>query len=108
MVGEVFAGLSALKTAFDLAKGLKDIDDATRRNAAGHRTARKNPRCTEAQSALLDRVGELEEEMAHLETWKREKERYERKTLGMGCFRVHAEESGTRNRTTSLGLHKLL
>ena len=82
MVGEVFAGLSALKTAFDLAKGLKDIDDATRRNAAGHRTARKNPRCTEAQSALLDRVGELEEEMAHLETWKREKERYERKTLG--------------------------
>ena len=34
MVGEVFAGLSALKTAFDIAKGLKDIDDATRRNAA--------------------------------------------------------------------------
>ena len=33
MVAEVFAGLSAIKTAFDLAKGLKDIDDATRRNA---------------------------------------------------------------------------
>jgi hypothetical protein len=34
MVAEVFAGLGALKTAFDIAKGLKDIDDATRRNAA--------------------------------------------------------------------------
>ena len=34
MVGEVFAGIGALKTAFDIAKGLKDIDDATRRNAA--------------------------------------------------------------------------
>ena len=34
MVAEVFAGLSAIKSAFDIAKGLKDIDDATRRNAA--------------------------------------------------------------------------
>jgi len=34
MVGEVFAGLGAIKTAFDIAKGLKDIDDAARRNAA--------------------------------------------------------------------------
>lgn len=31
MVGEVFAELGALKTAFDIAKGLKDIDDATGR-----------------------------------------------------------------------------
>ena len=34
MVGEVFAGFSAIKSAFDIAKGLKDINDATRRNAA--------------------------------------------------------------------------
>jgi hypothetical protein len=34
MVGEVFAGIGALKTAFDIAKGLKDIDDVARRNAA--------------------------------------------------------------------------
>jgi hypothetical protein len=34
MVAEVFAGLTALKTAVDIARGLKDIDDATRRNAA--------------------------------------------------------------------------
>ena len=36
MVAEVFAGLGALKSAFDLARGLKDIGNATRRiSAAG-------------------------------------------------------------------------
>jgi hypothetical protein len=34
MVGEAFAGLGAIRTDFDIAKGLKDIDDAARRNAA--------------------------------------------------------------------------
>ena len=34
MAAEIFAGVTALKTAFDLARGLKDIDDATRRNEA--------------------------------------------------------------------------
>jgi hypothetical protein len=34
MVAEVFAGLGSIKAAFDIAKGRKDIDDATRRNTA--------------------------------------------------------------------------
>ena len=34
MVAEIYGGISALKSAFDIAKGLKDIDDAARRNAA--------------------------------------------------------------------------
>ena len=34
MVGEVFAGLQAIKTAFDIAKTLKDLDSATARNTA--------------------------------------------------------------------------
>ena len=34
MVAEVFVGLGSIKAAFDIAKGLKDIDDATRRNTA--------------------------------------------------------------------------
>lgn len=33
MVGEAVAGLGALKAAFDLARGLKEIDDATRRSS---------------------------------------------------------------------------
>ncbi len=34
MVSEIFAGLGAFKTMFDIAKGLKDINDAAARNAA--------------------------------------------------------------------------
>jgi hypothetical protein len=34
MVAEVFGGIAALKSAFDIAKGLKDIDDRTHFNAA--------------------------------------------------------------------------
>ena len=34
MAAEIIAGLGALKTAFDIAKGLKDIDNAVSRNAA--------------------------------------------------------------------------
>jgi hypothetical protein len=84
MVGEVFAGLGALKTAFDIAKGLKDIDDATRRNAAVIELQEKILAAREAQSTLLDRVGELEEEVAGFETWDAEKQRYELKQLARG------------------------
>ena len=81
MVGEVFAGLGALKTAFDIAKGLKDIDDAARRNAAVIELQEKILAAREAQSALLDRVSELEEKVVSFEKCDTEKERYELKEL---------------------------
>jgi hypothetical protein len=81
MVGEVFAGLGALKTAFDIAKGLKDIDDATRRNAAVIELQEKILAAHEAQSTLLDRISELEEKVASFERWDTEKERYDLKQL---------------------------
>ena len=84
MVGEVFAGLGALKTAFDIAKGLKDIDDATRRNAAVIELQEKILAAREAQSTLLDRVSELEEKVASFERWDAEKERYELKQTVSG------------------------
>jgi hypothetical protein len=34
VVAEIYGGLAAAKAAFDIAKGLKDIHDATVRNAA--------------------------------------------------------------------------
>jgi hypothetical protein len=51
-----FAGLSAIKTAFDLAKGLKDIDDATRRNAAVIELQEKSLSAQSAQSALVENL----------------------------------------------------
>jgi hypothetical protein len=81
MPGEVLAGLSALKTAFDLAKGLKDIDDATRRNAAIIELQEKLLIAQETQAALTERVRELEEKVVSFERWDAEKERYELKQL---------------------------
>jgi rubrerythrin len=86
MVAEVFAGLGAIKTAFDIAKGLKDIDDAARRNAAVIELQEKILAAHETQAALLDRVGELEKKVAGFETWERESQRYELKNVGFGGY----------------------
>lgn len=86
MAGEIFAGLGALKTAFDLAKGLKDIDDATRRNAAVIELQEKILTAQSSQAELVDRIRALEEKVTGFETWNREKRRYERKNVGWGAF----------------------
>ena len=73
MVAEVFAGLGALKTAFDIAKGLKDIDDAARRNAAVIELQERILSAQQSQSALVERVHDLEKEVAGFEQWEAEK-----------------------------------
>ena len=67
MVGEVIAGLGALKTAFDLAKGLKDINDATIRNGAVIELQERILAGQQAQAALLEHIGTLEKEVAGFE-----------------------------------------
>lgn len=81
-------GLGALKTAFDLAKGLKDIDDATRRNAAVIELQEKILGAQAAQAALIDRVSELEKEVTKLKAWDADKQRYKLTKLrpGVVCY----------------------
>jgi hypothetical protein len=86
MVGEVFAGLGAIKTAFDIAKGLKDIDDAARRNAAVIELQEKILTAQQEQMALVERIGELEEQMRRFKTWEAEKKRYKLTDYGGGTF----------------------
>jgi len=86
MVAEVFAGLSALKSAFDIAKGLKDIDNVARRNAAVIELQEKILSAQSAQSDLVDRVRNLEEKVTSLETWETEKKRYKLTDFGGGTF----------------------
>jgi hypothetical protein len=93
MVAEVFAGLSAIKTAFDLAKGLKDIDDATRRNAAVIELQEKILAAREAQSTLLERISELEKKVASFEAWESEKQRYELQDVWHGSLAYVIKES---------------
>ncbi len=88
MVAEVYAGLTSLKVAFDLAKGLKDMDDATRRNAAVIELQEKILSAQASQSALVESVSELKKRVAELEAWDTEKQRYELSEVAPGivCY----------------------
>jgi hypothetical protein len=86
MVAEIYGGLSAAKAAFDIAKGLKDIHDATLRNAAVIELQDKILSAQEAQAALVDRVRELEKRVGDFETWEVEKDKYTLKDLGYSAL----------------------
>jgi hypothetical protein len=90
MVAEVFAGLGAIKTAFDIAKGLKDIDDVARRNAAIIELQEKILTAQAAQAALVETVSELKKRVAELESWEADKQRYKLTEIAPGivCYTV--------------------
>jgi hypothetical protein len=84
MAAEVSPGLGAIKTALDIAKGLKDITDAAARNAAVVELTEKILAAEEAQSALMHQIRELEEEVMHLKDWESDKKRYQLAELAPG------------------------
>jgi hypothetical protein len=86
MVGEVFAGLGAFKTMFDIAKSLKDMDDTVKRNAAVADLGEQIITAQTRYSTAVEQIRELEEKLRSLETWKREKQRYELKALRVDVF----------------------
>jgi hypothetical protein len=86
MVGELYAGIGAFKAMFDMAKSLKDINDATIRNAAIVELQEKILAAQTTQSELAQRVRELEEEVTRFDKWDTEKERY---------YLVHAIAGGS-------------
>jgi hypothetical protein len=90
MVAEVYAGLSAFKAMFDMAKGLKDINDAAIRNGAVIELQEQILAAQEQQSTLIDRIHTLEEEVAHLKAWDGEKKRYELKDVYSGGAIVYS------------------
>lgn len=97
MVGEAMAGLSVFKSLLNGAKGLKDLNDAAVRNAAVIELQENILTAQAAQAALIERIRELEEEVARLETWKAEKQRYQLTELppGIYVYRVKEEARGT-------------
>jgi hypothetical protein len=86
MVGEILASLGAFKTMLDMAKALKDINDATIRNGAVIELQEQILAAQETQTAALERIRELKEEVASYETWSAEKQRYELKAVHPGAF----------------------
>ena len=86
MISEVFAGVSAFKSMFDLARGLKDLDDAANRNAVAIELQERILAAQMQQTALIDQVGQLEKRVAELEAWDADKQRYELKEIATNQF----------------------
>jgi hypothetical protein len=93
MAADFIASLGAVKTAFDLARGLKDINDAALRNAAVIELQEKILAAQAAQLDLVQRVNDLENDLARLKTWEAEKERYELKQVAPGAMVYVPKES---------------
>lgn len=96
MVGEIFAGIGALKSAFDMAKGIKEIDDAAKRNAAIIDLQQTILDAQQAQSSLIDEVRTLRQENDGLKAWQSEKARYELLDLYRGLF-AYVPKEGQEN-----------
>ena len=96
MVGEAIAGLGAIKTAFDLAKGLKDIHDIAVRDWIAIELQKEILAAQAAQFSLVERVRDLEAQVASFEKWEAEKKRYALKDFGGNTFayELKPEEAG--------------
>lgn len=84
MVVEAIAGLGAVKTAFDMVKALQNIHDVAARDRAVIELQKEILSAQEAQSALIKRVGELENEVTDLKNWETDKKRYQLTDIGGG------------------------
>jgi hypothetical protein len=83
----------SIRAALDITKAMKDVNDAnmiqtktfelTREIMAAQSYAME---AVAAQSALIDRIRELEASVASFEAWERQKDRYELKRYEPGVF----------------------
>ena len=97
MAAELFASLSAFKTMFDMAKGLKDINNAAVRNAAVIELQEQILAAQAAQTELVEKVSELEKQVSGFEAWDAEKQRYELKDIqgGAVAYMLKPDARGT-------------
>jgi hypothetical protein len=93
VVAETMAGLSAFKSLYDSAKALKDMNDAAVRNTAVIELQEKILAARDAQTSLLERVGELKKEVAHLKDWEADKKRYQLAEIGGGVVALALKPS---------------
>jgi hypothetical protein len=96
MASELIAGISLFKSMLNMAKGLKDMNDAAVRNGAVIELQEKILSAREQQAALLERISDLEKEVAHLEAWESEKERYQLEQLPPGIL-IYSLKPGMEN-----------
>jgi hypothetical protein len=108
MISEAMMGASALKTAFDMAKGLKDISDATIRNAAVIELQEKILSAQEAQFARVKRVDELEKRNGGTQNKEHPAAALPTEGLRREYVRLRIKRIRSSRRTKSSCLHHLL
>jgi hypothetical protein len=86
VVAEIVTGLGVFKSMMDVAKGLKDINDATVRNSVVIDLQEKILSAQAQQMTLLERVSQLERQIADSQAWASEKARYQLQELPPGVF----------------------
>jgi hypothetical protein len=93
VVAEVFAGISAFSSMFNIAKSLKDMNDVAVRNAAVSELWEQIFAAQSRYSEAIERIRDLEKELSKFETWEAEKQRYELKEVAPGAFAYLPKES---------------
>lgn len=96
MVAEVIGGISAIKSAFDIAKGLQSLHDAAARDRAVIDLQKELLAAQQAQSDLIEHARELEKELANLKNWEADKARYQLTEIVPGLVAFSIKE-GSRN-----------
>ena len=95
LVGELFAGLGAFKTMFDMSKAIQDAHDVATRDRAVIELQKEILSAQMAQAELIERVGGLEKQVAAFEKWDAEKEKYELCKISTDTF-AYARKEDTR------------
>jgi uncharacterized protein (DUF3084 family) len=83
-MGDVFQGFSGFNAIINSLKGLKDINDANVRNTVAIELQQKILSAYQDQTALTEKIRELEEDVAAFKNWDAEKQRYKLEDLGEG------------------------
>jgi hypothetical protein len=77
MASELIMGLGIFKTMFDMAKTLNNIHDVTSRDRVAMELQKEILAAQAQQTALIEKIGELEKQVAGFEKWDTEKEKYD-------------------------------
>lgn len=86
VVAETMAGIGLFKSAIDMAKTLKELNDEAARASVAVDLTQKILAAQENQMALVQRVNNLEKELIRFETWESEKKRYHLHQVASGRF----------------------
>lgn len=93
MLAEISAGLSSLKAASDIIKGLNAANTQAAINEVKiglqervFEAREALAAAQDAQSAALQRIRDLEQEIVQLKDWEREKQRYQLNAIDRGAF----------------------